>query len=57
MHKETNMNDDWISVSECARILGKSSQTVYNMVSSGKIKSKTFRRGSMCGILVKLPKQ
>lgn len=46
-------NYDWISVSEYAKILGKSKQTVYNMVKANKLESKQFKRGSMIGLLVK----
>ena len=46
-------NYDWVSVSEYAKILGKSKQTVYNMVKANKLESKQFKRGSMIGLLVK----
>ncbi len=44
---------DWISVSEYAKRLGKSKQTVYNMVKANKLESKSFKRGSMIGLLIK----
>lgn len=53
---ENNMsyNDyDWVSVSEYAKRIGKSKQTVYNMVKEQRLESKTFRRGSMIGLLIK----
>ena len=53
---ESNINKnnyDWISVSEYAKRLGKSKQTVYNMVKANKLESKQFKRGSMIGLLVK----
>lgn len=49
----SNNDYDWISVSEYAKRIGKSKQTVYNMVKANKLESKTFRRGSMIGLLVK----
>lgn len=48
---ESNKHE-WVSVSDYAQMIGKSKQTVYNMIRAGKVKSKTFRRGSMCGLLV-----
>lgn len=57
--QENNMSDneyDWVSVSEYAKILGKSKQTVYNMVKANKLESKQFKRGSMIGLLVKCEK-
>ena len=49
-------NYSWISVSEYAKMLGKSKQTVYNMVKANKLESKQFKRGSMIGLLVKCEK-
>lgn len=49
-------NYDWISVSEYAKRLGKSKQTVYNMVKANKLESKQFKRGSMIGLLIKCEK-
>ena len=46
-------NYDWVSVSEYAKILGMSKQTVYNMVKANKLESKQFKRGSMIGLLIK----
>lgn len=57
--QENNMSDneyDWVSVSEYAKILGKSKQTVYNMVKANKLESKQFKRGSMIGLLIKCEK-
>ena len=49
-----NKNDYyWVSVSEYANRLGKSKQTVYNMVKANKLESKQFKRGSMIGLLIK----
>ena len=56
---ESNINKnnyDWVSVSEYAKILGKSKQTVYNMVKANKLESKQFKRGSMIGLLIKCEK-
>ena len=47
---------DWISVSEYAKRIGKSKQTVYNMVKANKLESKQFKRGSMIGLLIKCKK-
>lgn len=47
---------DWVSVSEYAKRIGKSKQTVYNMVKEQRLESKTFRRGSMIGLLIKCEK-
>ena len=54
------MNDDkyeWISVSECAKRIGKTNQTVYNQIKAGFWETRTFKRGSMTGILVAYPKE
>lgn len=48
------MNEEWIGISEYALRAKKSKQTIYNWVKSGKVESKTFRRGSMQGILIKV---
>ena len=56
IQEKSNMSDneyDWISVSEYAKRLGKSKQTVYNMVKANKLESKSFKRGSMIGLLIK----
>jgi len=47
------MNEEWIGISEYAKRVGKSKQTIYNYVRSGKVESRTFSRGSMRGILIK----
>jgi excisionase family DNA binding protein len=52
----SNNGCDWISVSEYAKRLGKSKQTVYNMVKANKLESKQFKRGSMIGLLIKCEK-
>lgn len=45
-------NEELVSVSDYAKRIGKSTQTVYNMIKSGKLQSKTFKRGTMRGIVV-----
>ena len=50
-------NEHWVSASEYASMIGKSTQTVYNMVHAGTIDSKTFKRGKYNGILVKVPEK
>lgn len=52
----SNNDYEWVSVSEYAKILGKSKQTVYNMVKANKLESKSFKRGSMIGLLIKCEK-
>lgn len=47
------MSEEWIGISEYAKRVGKSKQTVYNWVRSGKVDSRTFSRGSMRGLLIK----
>ena len=49
---ENNGNEEWISVSELARRVGKTKQTCYNQIKAGLWETKTFSRGSMIGILV-----
>ena len=48
-------NDEWVSVSTLAAIIGKSKQTVYNRIKDGVYETKTFRRGTMKGVLIKNP--
>ena len=50
-------NYEWISVSELAKRIGKTPQTAYNQVKAGLWESRTFKRGSMVGILVAYPQQ
>lgn len=47
--------DEYISVSEYAKLIGKSTQMVYNMIDAGIVEAKSFARGSMRGWLVKKP--
>lgn len=54
---ESNKNEyEMISVSEMAKRLGCTNQTIYNRIKKGLYKSKVFMRGSMRGILVCVPK-
>lgn len=48
-------NEQWVSVSTLAKMLGVSKQTCYNKIKQGIYASKTFQRGSMNGILVCAP--
>jgi len=47
---------DWISVSSLAVQLNVSKQTIYNRCAKGEYPTKTFKRGSMTGLLVGTPK-
>lgn len=46
-------NYEWVSVSEYAKRIGKSKQTVYNMIKANRLETKSFKRGSMIGLLIK----
>lgn len=46
---------EWMSVSEVAKRVGKSKQTIYNWCANGRYEFKTFNRGKMIGILIKFP--
>lgn len=56
---QTNESKDmeWVSVSELARRIGKTKQTVYNYIRQNLYETMEFRRGKMIGILVKVPKE
>lgn len=47
---------DWVSVSSLAVQLNVSKQTIYNRCARGEYPTKTFKRGSMTGLLVGTPK-
>lgn len=47
------MNENWVGISEYAKMVGKSKQTIYNWVRSGKVEMIDFKRGKMRGILIK----
>ena len=55
--ENNQLNEDWISVSEMAKRLGCTKQTIYNHIKDGRYKTKEFRRGSMRGILVLATRQ
>lgn len=55
--ENNQFNDDWISVSEMAKRIGCSKQSIYNYIKAGRYKTKEFVRGSMRGVLVCVPKQ
>lgn len=46
---------EYISASEYAKFIGKTTQTVYNMINEGKIASNVFTRGGMIGHLIEKP--
>jgi predicted DNA-binding protein YlxM (UPF0122 family) len=48
---------EWVSVSELAKRLHKTKQTVYNLIKKGVYETKEFQRGSMRGFLICIPKQ
>ena len=56
---QTNESKDmeWVSVSELARRIGKTKQTVYNYIRQNLYETMEFRRGKMIGILVKVSKE
>lgn len=49
------MEEEWISVSSYAKLIGRSTTHVYNLVKEGKVEFKTFNRGKYIGILIKKP--
>lgn len=48
-------NEEWISVSEMAKRLGCTKQTVYNKIARKEYQTKEFSRGSMRGLLIRVP--
>ena len=59
IQEKSNMSDnkyDWMSVSSLACLLNVSKQTIYNRCARGEYPTKTFKRGSMTGLLVGTPK-
>lgn len=46
---------EWLSVSEVAKRVGRSKQTIYNWCAKGRYEIKSFKRGQMAGLLVKFP--
>ncbi len=51
-----NNNNEYISVSSYAKLMGQSTQSVYNHIRDGKIEHINFTRGQYNGVLVKNPK-
>ena len=49
-----NMKQEWVSVSQMARMQGVSKQTIYNRIKEGLYETQTFQRGKMSGILIHL---
>lgn len=56
---QTNESKDmeWVSVSELARRIGKTKQTIYNYIRQNLYVTMEFQRGKMKGILVQVPKE
>lgn len=48
-----NGNNEWVSVSELAKHLNVSKQTIYNRVRAGKYDTQSFNRGKYNGFLIK----
>ena len=46
-------NNEWVSVSELAKHLNVSHQTIYNRIRKGVYETKTFHRGVYKGFLIK----
>jgi len=56
MQENNNQEYEWISVSCYAHKIGKSTQTVYNMIKDGLLETMNFERGTKNGVLIKHPK-
>jgi transposase len=52
---QTNEQYEMLSVSDVAKKLGVTSQTVYNQIKAGMWETQEFKRGQYKGILVKYP--
>lgn len=57
MQTDESKDMEWVSVSELARRIGKTKQTIYNYIRQNLYETMEFRRGKMIGILVKVPKE
>lgn len=57
MQQEENQEYEWISVSCLAQRIGKSTQTIYNMIKDGLLETMNFERGTKKGMLIKYPKE
>ena len=55
MDNSSMPKEEWISVSELAKRMNVTSQTIYNRISKGDLKTKEFTRGKMRGLLVCSP--
>lgn len=53
---ESSREYELLSVSDVAKKIGKTPQTVYNQIKSGVWETQEFQRGQYKGILVKFPK-
>ena len=56
MQGNNNQEYEWVSVSCYAQRIGKSTQTVYNMIKDGLLETMNFERGTKNGVLVKIAK-
>lgn len=48
------MKEEMIGISEYAKRIGKSKQTVYNWIKKGKLDCATYQRGTMNGLLIRV---
>lgn len=55
MANNDNKEEEWISVSEMAQRMGVTKQTIYNYVKEQRFATKEFSRGSMRGLLIRVP--
>lgn len=51
------MNNEWISVSEYAKLIGRSTTHVYSLIAQGAVVAMSFTRGKNNGYLVAKPIQ
>lgn len=56
MQTDESKDVEWVSVSELARRIGKTKQTIYNYIRKNLYETMEFQRGKMKGILVQVPK-
>ena len=52
--EKNNNNEEWISVSEMAKRLNCSQQTVYNRMKQQLYEVRVFQRGKMRGFLIRV---
>jgi len=55
MDNDNINNEEWVSVSEMAQRMGVTKQTIYNYVKEQRFPTKEFTRGSMRGLLIRVP--